>query len=150
LWLATITVDRSGPAAAEGILNDCRHSAIMIGDARLWAALHAYSALIEARRGLLRSASSHIRLAHEHLRRAPNVWLQATLEFTRTNIAVLKSDFRSALVLGRRATSLAKESGSASCLRTCYANLGFIHYSLGQFEEAVASCSMALEVLPSN
>jgi DNA-binding NtrC family response regulator len=35
-------------------------------------------------------------------------------------------------------------------LRTCYANLGFIHYSLGQFEEAGANCSMALEVLPSN
>jgi tetratricopeptide (TPR) repeat protein len=150
LWLVILIADRSGPSAASPIIAECRQDAIKLGDARVWAALHAFSALMDAQRGLLRSASSHIRQGQELLRRAPNVWLEAFIEFTKTNVAALRSDYRSALGFGHRARELAEKSGAAACLRTSLGNLGFVHYSLGQFDDAIRCFRRALAILPSS
>ncbi len=72
------------------------------------------------------------------------------LEITDANIAVMRSDYESAMRSGRRALELAERSGGAACQRTCLANLGFLSYSTGQFEQAVSYYQRALAALPSS
>jgi transcriptional regulator with PAS, ATPase and Fis domain len=105
---------------------------------------------MEAKRGLLRSARSHVRLGQQMLSRAPNLWIDAMLEITSANIAVMRSDYESALRSGRRAIELARRSGGAASQRTCLANLGFIAYSTGEFDNAVSYFQRAIAVLPSS
>src|SRR5712671_1810461 len=91
MWLLNFVADRSSPTGAASLLSECRQDAIRLGDPRVWAALHTWCGVSDARRGLFSSASAHIRLSHELLARTPNMWLEACLEFTRTNVAILRS-----------------------------------------------------------
>jgi DNA-binding NtrC family response regulator/tetratricopeptide (TPR) repeat protein len=104
---------------------------------------------MDAKRGLVTSALWHVQRSQQILADAPNSWIEAQLLFTRTNIAVLVSDYRSALSYGQRALELAERSGGAACIRTCLGNLGFVFYLLGQFERAVSSLERAIAILPS-
>jgi DNA-binding NtrC family response regulator len=106
-------------------------------------------AQMEAKRGLFTSAQWHVTRSEHILRSAPNLWIAAQIEFTKTNMAALTSDHRSALKYGRHAVELAEESGGAACKRTCLGNLGFVFYAIGQFDEAVACLKRAVAILPS-
>jgi DNA-binding NtrC family response regulator/tetratricopeptide (TPR) repeat protein len=148
LLLVTLC-DRSGPDAVAPILSELRNDATRLGEPRILAALHSFIGQMDAKRGLLTSSLWHVQRSQRILASAPNIWIEAQIEFTRTNIAVLVSDYRSALDYGRRAVQLAEESGGAACQRTCLGNLGFVYYSLGQFDEAVNCLERAIGVLPS-
>jgi transcriptional regulator with PAS, ATPase and Fis domain len=150
VWLAVLVADRSGPSAAAPILSECRFDAIKLADSRFWAALHAFSAVIDGRRGLFNSALSHIRLGSELLAQAPNKWLEASLETTRTNIDILCCNYGSALIHGRRALELAELSGVAAILRTSLTGLGCVYHCQGEFDEAVRHFTRARAILPFN
>jgi tetratricopeptide (TPR) repeat protein len=146
IWLAKHVADLSGPTAATSIIRDCRQDAIKLGDARVWAGLHGTCAVIDARRGLVGTASTHVRMGLALLSRAPNAWLEATLEFTHTNIAILQSDYDSALFHGRRALDLAERCGVAACIRTSLSALGCVYYLLGDFDESTRCLRRALTI----
>ncbi len=148
LLLVTLC-DRSGPDAVASILNEIRRNAIRLGEPRILAALHSFTGQMDAKRGLLNSALWHVERSQQILSSAPNAWIEAQIEFTKTNIAVLQADYRSALRNGRHAVELAERSGGAACRRTCLGNLGFVFYLLGQFDEAVAYLERAIAILPS-
>jgi len=148
LLMVTLS-DRSGPDSVAPILNELRSNAIKLGDRRILAALHSFTGQMDAKRGLLTSALWHVKRSQELLVSAPNAWIEAQIEFTKTNIAVLLADYRSALRHGSHAVELAEQSGGAACRRTCLGNLGFVYYSLGHFEEAVDCLERAIAILPS-
>jgi DNA-binding NtrC family response regulator/tetratricopeptide (TPR) repeat protein len=141
--------DRSGPDAVAPILNELRNDATKLGEPLILAALHSYTGQMDAKQGLFASALWHVQRSQQILESAPNRWIEAQLEFTRTNIAVLSADHDSALRHGHHAIELAEQSGSAACRRTALGNLGFVFYSLGEFTEAVQCLERAIAVLPS-
>src|SRR6185369_14023694 len=148
LWLLTLVADRTGPDAALPILSEIRSDVIKLGDSRLMSAFHAFAAQMDAKRGLFRSALLHVRASSELLRAAPNLWLEALLEYTQSNIAVLSSEHDAALEHGRRAVDLAQQCGAAGSLATCLASLGLVFYSLGRFDDAANCLSRAIGILP--
>jgi DNA-binding NtrC family response regulator len=111
------------------------------------SALHAFAAQMDAKRGLFKSALAQVRASRELLVSRPNLWLEALLEYTQSNIAVLRSEHDIALVHGRRAVEIAEESGAAASLRTCLASLGVIFYSLGRFDDAADCLSRGMSIL---
>src|SRR4029077_3749187 len=94
------------------------------------------------------SAASHVQRSRDFLLQQPNPWLEGYVEITSTNIAILQSDYRSALDSGMRAVHAAEISGSAAGLRTAYCGLGFVYYSIGEFDEAVQQFRRALALFP--
>jgi transcriptional regulator with PAS, ATPase and Fis domain/tetratricopeptide (TPR) repeat protein len=150
LWLFVLIADRSGPNAAAPIVTELRKDAIRLGDAQVLAGLHLYAGQLDAKRGLLRTAAAHLKRCQDILYREPNVWLDAQLQYTTANLAILKSDHKSALEHARRAVMLAEESGGAACLRTCLGTLGIVFYLLGEFNDGIRSFSRALTILPSD
>jgi tetratricopeptide (TPR) repeat protein len=149
LWLLVSLTDRSGPNAAAHLLNEIRNDATKLGEPRVLAALHSFTAQMDAKRGLFTSAHWHITRSEQILSSAPNLWIEAQLEFTKTNMAALTSDHRYALTCGRHAVALAEESGGAACQRTCLGNLGFVFYVTGEFDKAVNCIERAIATLPS-
>ena len=149
MWLLASISDRSGPDAVATLLAELRSDAVKLGDPQVLAGIHLFVGQMEAKRGLLKSARSHVRLGQQVLSGAPNLWIEAMLEITNANIAVMRSDYESALRSGRRAIELARSSGGAASQRTCLANLGFVAYSTGEFEKAVTYFERAIAVLPS-
>jgi len=147
LWLLTLVSDRSGPDSAAPILSEIRKDAIQLGDAVVMSALHAFAAQMDAKRGLFKSALAQVRASSDLLAARPNLWLEAMLEYTQSNIAVLRSEHDLALVHGRRAVEIATESGAAATLQTCLASLGVIFYSLGRFDDAADCLSRGMSVL---
>ena len=120
--------DRSGPDAVDPILNELRNDATKLGEPLILAALHSYTAQMEAKRGLFASALGHVQRSEQLLGSAPNRWIEAQLEFTRTNIAVLSADHQSALKHGHHAIER-RTPGSAACRRTALGTLGCILFS---------------------
>jgi mono/diheme cytochrome c family protein len=113
LWLLVLIADRAGPNAAAPIITEVRKDAIRLGDAQILAALHLYAGQLDAKRGLLGTAAAHLRRCQEILYRGPNLWLDAQLHYTTANLAILRSDHKSALEHARKAVTLAEESGGA-------------------------------------
>jgi tetratricopeptide (TPR) repeat protein len=150
LWLLILIADRSGPNAAAPIVTELRNDAIRLGDAQILAALHLYAGQLDAKRGLLGTAAAHLKRCEDVLRREPNLWLDAQLQYTTANLAILKSDHRVALEHSRKAVTLAEESGGAACLRTCLGTLGVVLYLHGEFDDGIKSFSRALAVLASD
>ena len=150
LWLLVLIADRSGQNAAAPILTEIRKNATRLGDAQILAALHLYAGQLDVKRGLLNTAAGHLRSCQAILHRGPNLWLDAQLQYTTANLAILRSDHKSALEHARQAVTLAEESGGAACLRTCLGTIGIVFYLLGEFDDAIRSFSRALTILPSS
>jgi DNA-binding NtrC family response regulator/tetratricopeptide (TPR) repeat protein len=148
-WLLLLIADRAGPNAAAPIVIELRNDAIRLGDSQILAALHLYAGQLDAKRGLLGTAATHLKRCEQILYREPNLWLDAQLQYTNANLSILKSDHRSALEYARKAVTLAEESGGAACLRTCLGTLGVALYLHGEFDDAIQSFSRALTILPS-
>ena len=150
MWLLLTLADRSGPDSIAPLLAELRADVVKVGEPHLLAALHLFVGQAEAKRGLLTSARQHLRLGQEILSGSPNLWLDALLESTKANLALMRPDYDSALACGRRAVGLAERSGCAGMQRNCLANLGFLFYSTGQFEQAVGCFQRAMAALPSS
>jgi DNA-binding NtrC family response regulator/tetratricopeptide (TPR) repeat protein len=144
-----MVADKSGPTSVLPILSQLRSQSIKLGDPHISAALHIFIGETEAKKGLVRSAARHAILAQSVLSLEPNLWLECHVQNILVANAIMTSDREAGLLAADRALALAKESGAASMLRACFANLGNILYLSGQFESAITSFESALSALPS-
>ena len=68
--------DLSGPESVAGALRECQTSVANLGHPHLKARLHIAIAQVEGKRGHLRQAEEHLRIAKGVLLAAPNLWLE--------------------------------------------------------------------------
>ncbi len=148
--LIVLVAERLGPEAAAPLVAQVRADVIKLGNPAVSAGLHVYVSGMEAKRGLLRSAERHLRLAQAILNTSTNLWLESVAENTRLAIAVLRADLDAAFFHARRGLDLAEESGAVSSLRACLGNLGNLFTIRGDFDRAVEYIERSLAVLPSS
>src|SRR4029079_7972616 len=101
------------------------------------AALHIFIGEMEAKRGLLRSAESHVRLGLQILTPAPNLWLESIAENALAAIAILAFDIEPGFAHARRALRLPDKSGAVTMHRACLGNLGTLWFLIGEFDKAI-------------
>jgi DNA-binding NtrC family response regulator/tetratricopeptide (TPR) repeat protein len=142
--LLIIVSEHAGPDAVVSLLAELRANVARTADPVLAAALHVFVAQMEAKRGLLSSARRHVRLALAMLEGAPNAWLEAMSAQIEIAIAVMRSDFASALLHARRSVELAEQSGVANARATSHGNLANVLYLTGEYERAVEHNGLAL------
>jgi DNA-binding NtrC family response regulator len=136
LRLLNLIAEQSGVEATVPLLSDVRANAIRTGDPVLLAAVHLYVAQAEAKRGLLASPRKHVHLALEHLKTAPNLWLEAMASHIETAIAIMCVDFSRATRYAKRGVELAERSGVAEMIVTCVGTLAHVHTMTGNFDAA--------------
>ncbi len=147
--LTVVVSDRSGPDAAAPLLGEMRSNVTSLGDPHETAALHLYVGEMEGRRGLLHSAQGHASVAARILRSFSNLWLESLAANLGLALALLRSDFTSALSQGLHALELASQAGSAGVSRSILGNLGNLFYWVGDFDRAVDYFERAVKALPS-
>jgi tetratricopeptide (TPR) repeat protein len=147
--ILAVVSERSGPGAVTALLAEVRLLATKLGDPHITAALHLFVGEMEAKRGLLRNAGKHTRIARRILNTFPNLYLEALSENLELALAVLRSQFDAGRVCGLRAVELAERSGVKSIYRASVANLGNLFYAVGEFDRAVQFFERALAALPS-
>jgi tetratricopeptide (TPR) repeat protein len=138
LRLMVRVAEHSGFEAAASVLSDARACAIRTGDPAILAAVHLYVAQTEAKRGLLASPRRHVRLAVEHLKAAPNVWLDAVASHIETALAIMSVNFADAVTCGKREVELAEQSGVADTIVTCVGTLAHVYFMTGDFASAAS------------
>lgn len=149
LRLLLILSDRSGFESVRPLVAEIRRNTVTLGDRQLSAALHIFIGQIEAKRGLLRRALWHTKLAQRLLVDAPNLWLDAIAENTRFAVAIMDCDLERASTHGERALHIANQSEAAAVRRASLGNMGNLFYWLGDFDKAVAYHELALSTFPS-
>jgi hypothetical protein len=88
------------------------------------AAFHVFLGEMEAKCGLLNGGETHANIARRLLITSQNIWLEAVASNLLLAVAILRGDPRSGLPEGLCALERAEESGVATTLRACLANLG--------------------------
>src|SRR5258708_1711813 len=137
IQLFNILFERSGPDGASLLLSEIRGLATKLADPRCTAKLHLFVAVMEARRGLLCNAERHVALARRLLEDAPQAYYEAFAENVSLGICVVRADFEAAKAHGARVMELAERAGLSLTLRAAMGNLGALHYSLGDLDQAV-------------
>ena len=142
--------DRSGPDAVAHILDDLRNDATKLGEPLILAALHSYTGQMDAKQGLFASALWHVGRSEQILESAPNRWIEAQLEFTRTNIAVVSADHASALKHGHRAIEFRRTIGQRR-LPTDHSRHSWVRilFSRESFARRSDALNVRYAVLPS-
>ena len=146
-WIAVTSL--TGPGTGLSLLSELRTISTRLGNPVTTAALHVYVGETEAKRGLLRSAERHLRIADSLLLKASNSWLEAAAANVSIGIAVIRSDPTMLAGRGQRALALAEESGVASTRRAVLGNIGNLLYLVGEFDQAVGYLEQALAALPT-
>jgi DNA-binding NtrC family response regulator/tetratricopeptide (TPR) repeat protein len=136
-------------SVAAPLLRDVRRNILQLGDPVVSAALHVLVGEIEAKRGLVASATRHTRIGQNLLEKNYNVWLDAVAENNRAAISIMISDLDSASKHAAKALALAKESGAAAMVRAAIANIGNVLLMKGAFQEARAVLQEAYDALPA-
>jgi transcriptional regulator with PAS, ATPase and Fis domain/tetratricopeptide (TPR) repeat protein len=137
IQLFNILFERTGPDGASLLLSEIRALATKLGDPRCMAKLHLFVAVMEARRGMLCNADRHITVARRLLEHAPHAYYEAFAENVSLGICVVRANFEAAKAHGVRAIQLAEKAGLSGTLRVALGNVGSLHYSLGDFDQAV-------------
>jgi tetratricopeptide (TPR) repeat protein len=144
LRLLLVLSDQSGPASATPLLANLRPAVMKSGDPAIMAALHIYLAETEAKRGLIRTARRHLKIANQGLSTFCNLWLEALSENVESAIDTMQSDFGSAITHARRCLRLAEETGAASLRASALGNLGNLAFLAAQFDEATSCLTRAI------
>ena len=118
-----------------------RRNVSCAGSPTLTAALHLIVADVDGKHGLFGKSRRHLALAHSILAKYPNVWLSGWAENTLLALSILQSDFTSAMSHGEAALALGNESGAVSVIRSALANLGWVHYTIGDSKTALVTFS---------
>jgi DNA-binding NtrC family response regulator/tetratricopeptide (TPR) repeat protein len=148
--LLLVVSEHSGPDAAAPLVADLRRNATKLGDPQTTALVHVFLGEMEAKRGLLESASRHVRLGQQLLSGSPNCWIEAAAENVQLALCLMQSELDEGREHAKRAIAKAEESGAASARRSTCANAGNLAFLGGDFERAVEYFERALDVLPSN
>jgi transcriptional regulator with PAS, ATPase and Fis domain len=136
--------------ASTSALTEAHRSILKSGDVTTLAAFRIFVGQVDAKRGLLRTATLHTNAGLDLLRNQPNIWLQALAENTRLALAITTCDFDRAFSHGERALQLAFEAGAAITIRACLANYGTLLYDVGRLDEAADYFERALAALPAS
>jgi DNA-binding NtrC family response regulator len=124
-----------GVEAAALELPKLRQVAVRAGDAMGMIAVHSLVAEINARRGLVGAATSSIETARALLARFDNAWQRGRLAVIETGVAIIRSDYKTALECTAEALACAKRSGSREIQIPALGNLAFIKLAHGSFDE---------------
>jgi hydrogenase-4 transcriptional activator len=112
------------PAAAE--ISTLRKTAVKAGDEHSLISLHSLTAEIHAKRRSLHKAYASLNTARSLLRTFGNVWQQGRLAITSAGVAIVNSDYRSALDFTFEALDCADKSGSRELRTPALGNLAHI------------------------
>src|SRR5204863_2523348 len=123
-----MVADRSGPAAAGPLLAELRWNSIRTGLPQLAAAVHIYTAQLEAMRGFVHTARRHLHLGLGALAGAPNIWLESIAEIAHVGICLAASDIDGAFQHAERCANLSEKSGAALIQRAAFGNLSTLSY----------------------
>lgn len=126
------------PAAAE--MATLRRMAVHAGDSFSIVTMHCCASEIHTKRRSLSQARFHYLTATELLSRFPNVWQQGRLAITGAGLAMINSDYQSALALTQQALECADKSGSRELRFPAFGNLAHIYMttaSTDRCDEAV-------------
>lgn len=145
LRLLAVHADRSGADVCRPLMSRLRTTVSCAGNPTLSAALHLVVADADGKRGLLAKSHKHVNLASSLLSRYPNIWLEGWSENTRLALSIVHCDIPAAMSHGARALALGRESGAATLTRSTLANLGRLHYTLGDYQIALQFLHQALE-----
>ena len=124
-----------GVEAAALEIPKLRQLAIRSGEPHSMIALHLLVAEINARRGLVSSATTHLEIARGLLKQFENYWQQGRLAIICSAVAVLQSDYDSALRYNKDALAWANRSGSREIRIPALANLVAIQLAQRQLAE---------------
>lgn len=150
LRLMVIMASRSTATATTESLAEVRRNVVRVGEPAISAALHILLGEMEAKRGLLRNAKRHTDLGRRLLSGTTNLWLESVAENNYVAICLMRTELMEGLAHAERARVLAEESGAAAMQRAALANLGNLHYSLGNLSKAVEYFEMASRFLPAS
>src|SRR5439155_8043532 len=92
---------------------------------------------LDGKRGLIENALHHTHLAQRLLSSSPHLWLEAWCQVNLVAISVLQCDFEEAVTQCGPAMKASSECGSVWSAHACVGNLGFLHFSRGQFDKAL-------------
>ena len=147
--LMVVQAGRLGPVATARTLLAVRRNVMRAAEPSISAALHILIGEMEAKRGLLNSAKRHTELGCNLLALAPNLWLEAVAENNHVAICLMRSELRQGLLHAERARQLAEESGAAAMQRAALANIGNLHFGLGNLLEAIEYFELSRRFLPA-
>jgi len=145
LRLLAVHADRSGADVCRPLMSSLRTTVSCAGNPTLSAALHLVVADADGKRGLLAKSRKHVHLAISLLSRYPNIWLEGWAENTLLALSIVQCDIPAALSHGTRALALGRESGAATLTRSALANLGRLHYTIGDYQMALEFLNQGLE-----
>ena len=127
-----------------------RQLTLRSGEPHSMIALHLLVAEINARRGLVSGATTHLEIARGLLRRFENFWQQGRLAIICSAVAVLQSDYDAALHYNKDAVTCASRSGSREIRIPALANLVAIQLARRQLSEGKQTLADLLKELGNN
>jgi len=113
-------------------------------------ALHLLVAEINARRGLVSGATTHLEIARGLLKQFENYWQQGRLAIICSAVAVLQSDYDAALQHNKDAVACANRSGSREIRIPALANLVAIQLAQGRLTEGKETLTDLLKEIRNN
>jgi DNA-binding NtrC family response regulator/tetratricopeptide (TPR) repeat protein len=148
LRLLLALAEGPGLDAATTYLPVVRRDITRLGQPHLAAALHLFVAQIEAKRGLFRNASEHIRIGRSLLSNYENSWLEGTAAIDASCIAFSLSDLNATRDEARNALRESAKSGHAAIMRAALTNLAHVELARGRFQLAVHFFERAARMSP--
>ncbi len=118
--------DLGGPESVAGALRECQTSVANLGHPHLKARLHIAIAQVEGKRGHLRQAEEHLRIAKGVLLAAPNLWLEGLVQLNSSTVCGLKARLPEGLRLAEIALECAEASGHLRTKLGAIANLAYL------------------------
>ncbi len=144
--LANVSDSMSSDVAAV-VLNDCKRAVATVGHADLEVRLHIVAAEIEGKRGLLNTATSHLRAAEAMLSTRPNAWLEGLLYLNLSTIHALSGRPQAGLELAAKALDRAETSGHKRTRIGAIANLAYLSLWNGLLDDAETRCQQGLDLV---
>jgi two-component system response regulator AtoC len=110
-------------------------------------AFHTVVAEINAKKGLLLGARASLQTARALLKQYENVWLKGRLATTQAAIAVIESDYVTALDATQEALACAKRSGSREIRVPALGNFAHLKMLQGSYSDALPAIEELLKVV---
>lgn len=146
LRLLPIILNENGPTVATGIARQTARLVARTGDSQAFALLHIRLAEIDARRGSLDAALTHLNVALDLLNRDHNHLIAATHWLDRTAVQLYLGKFEEALEAAHRTMKESEESGCQKHRIAALGNRAFAALQLGEIDVAES----AFEDIPNS
>jgi DNA-binding NtrC family response regulator/tetratricopeptide (TPR) repeat protein len=145
LRLLAAIAELAGPDTAMARLDEVKRALTRFGDARPFAALHQWLAQFETARNNLDEARRHLKAADLLLGSVDDVYVRGSHAVSCSVVHYFCAEIVEACRWAEAAILYSQQSGNRSTIRAAHANLGYISFSLGQFERAENLFQVALD-----